>query len=104
METLTLLERCQREARLKMWSFLDDKNQMDMDAVCQFEKALDTLIANTLKQAAEALEGLKTEEPLYVGKTQYEFYKGDIRWVANHALTDAQKLLRGELDNEQLYD
>ena len=37
---------------------------------------------------AKEIEEMLTDEPLYVGKTQYEFYKGDIRWVYNEALTD----------------
>jgi hypothetical protein len=47
----------------------------------------------TIAAVIEIVEGMKTEEPLYVGKTQYEFYKGDIRWVANQALSDVQALL-----------
>ncbi len=39
-------------------------------------------------EVAEAVQKLRTEEPLYIGKTQYEFYEGDVRWVYNQALDD----------------
>lgn len=41
-----------------------------------------------LQAVIDTARGMITEEPLYVGQTQYEFYKGDIRWVANQAITD----------------
>jgi hypothetical protein len=43
---------------------------------------------DTITAVIEMLDKEITDEPLYVGKTQYEFYKGDIRWVVNQALTD----------------
>ena len=47
-----------------------------------------TILTQKDDEVAEAVQKLRTEEPLYIGKTQYEFYKGDVRWVYNQALDD----------------
>ncbi len=79
-QTLTLLERCQREAREK-FGFISDSN-------FPTNEDINTLIAHTLKQAAEALEGLKEEHtPLH---DAHKFYHVKDR---NQALTDAQKII-----------
>lgn len=93
----TLLQRCQSEAR-------EQCSQVDIIPPYQFmgakqifsytDKALDDLIANTLKQAAETLEGLKKEMESRHDKT--DFYTESYC----EALTDAQRLL-GE-DNENV--
>ena len=36
----------------------------------------------------EGIEAMITEEPLYVGETQYRYNKGDIRFVSNIALSE----------------
>jgi len=36
----------------------------------------------------EGIEGMITEEPLYVGETQYRYNKGDVRFVSNMALLE----------------
>ncbi len=82
-ETLTLLERCQREARETFWE------QLDADGI----KKMDALIANTLKQAAEALEGMKQE--IFGDPEMNLNIKKQSR---NKTLTDARKVLLGELD------
>ncbi len=89
-ETLTLLERCQRDAREMQ------KQSYDGDLT---DKEINELIVFTLKQAAEVLEGKKKEEPPHAGYTaveagMYSYAKG-----YNKALTDAQRLLLGE-DND----
>jgi hypothetical protein len=83
-ETQTLLERCQREARETIENY---EKELVMFPV----ELLDTLISNTLKQAADALEGMKMPKEVPEGEE-----KG--RWISkrfgyNHAISDAQKLL-----------
>lgn len=53
-----------------------------------YEAWLRTILTQKDAEVAEAVQKLRTEEPLYIGKTQYEFYKGDVRWVYNQALDD----------------
>jgi len=86
----TLLTKLQREAR----EYFMTDNHTSVDA-----EKLNTLIANTLKQAAEALEGMKhicTEECYCCGHPPCEYEMGH-----TDALTDAQKVLLGE-DNGNL--
>ena len=60
-------------------------------------EALKNFLTSKLKQQqqnmVERLEGLKKEE-LFIGETQYRFYKGDVSWVHNNALDDAIKLIK----------
>ncbi len=41
------------------------------------------------------IESNKLKEPLYIGQTQYEFYKGNVDWVYNSALDDIKNTLKG---------
>ncbi len=90
METLTLLERCQREAR-------EEISLSIQDGTLSPEK-VDEIIANTLKQAAEALEGMKYD---YDRNLEGYNYYSDPTYAHNQALTDAQKILLGE-NNENV--
>jgi hypothetical protein len=58
------------------------------------KNSVNTLIANTLKQAAESLEGMKILELCEDEDT--DLYEREVGY--NQALTDAQKVLLGELD------
>ena len=82
-ETLTLLERCQREAREKVFN-INNYNGSSVGSITL--KDLNDLIANTLKQAAEE-----------IGKMRQSFmpdsYSDD--WD-NISRTEAQKILLGE--------
>jgi hypothetical protein len=85
-ETLTLLERCQREAMEKLhgWTVNVLEHQVERDYIASF---MDTLIANTLKQAAEALEEL----------SEKQFYDSREEALAGKsAFLQAQRLLVGE--------
>jgi len=89
-ETLTLLERCQREHQDATYRVLSDL-QIGKASLQDAFDVIDTLAANTLKQAAEALEGRKaTIHPI---DDAHIFYNKQM-W--NAALTDAQKMLTGE--------
>jgi len=83
--TESLLTKLQREAR------------ENIDYVDEFQAAaIEEAIANTLKQAAEEIEGIKLGgegKPIFVGANASQRME-----VHNQALTDAQRLL-GE-DNE----
>ena len=46
-----------------------------------------------LEAVREEVRGEITEEPLYVGETQYRHYKGNIRWVANQSLQDIETII-----------
>jgi hypothetical protein len=100
----TLLQRCQREARelFEVNGLLEDKNWLGKGMAEQkIEVLLSLAIANTLKQAAESLEGMKDREEqirmLVEQKSIDRIYtNGKI-----DALTDAQRLLLGE-DNENV--
>lgn len=84
----TLLQRCQREAQRIAFKAPDLQPAI-------FLTDVETLITNTLKQAAEALEGMKIK-PRRLDTT--DSLLGQKQSVWNGALTDAQKLIRGELD------
>jgi len=57
------------------------------------EVNISQLLEAEKKRWREVVNSEITEEPLYVGQTQYDFYKGDVRWVANQALDSVlQKL------------
>ena len=100
----TLQTRLQREAREKLSpnvTYIDPKfaevaswaeellNAFWVEQQKDLDQIISHTIAETIKAGVSVIEGDITEEPLYVGKTQYEFYKGDIRWVANQALQTA---------------
>ena len=90
----TLLQRCQREAREKLVTPWDYYNDAEGTERYIKEEDIDQILANTLKQAAEALEGMKGKEIIHLGSRDTkaeQFYA--------QALTDAQKLLLGE-DND----
>jgi hypothetical protein len=89
----TLLQRCQREARehftLNYLASFDSDNEGDMaDLSSELIATVNTLIANTLKQAAEEIEKLKRTDDTQMSHDH----------TYDEALTDAQKLIRGELD------
>jgi hypothetical protein len=87
----SLLTKLQREARETYWTTVDDRD------VGQVNSVIDTLIANTLKQAAEALEGMKiNKDHVLIGNMEFQV---ESLYADGHdrALTDAQRLL-GELD------
>jgi hypothetical protein len=108
-ETLTLLERCQREAKEQTSklaaAYQSDSMEFDYSVLEIPEKDLQTYvseaIANTLKQAAEALEGIKIvmdyEEQQYHYSIDLTSKYNAIQH--NKTLTDAQKLLLGD-DNK----
>jgi hypothetical protein len=90
----TLLQKCQREAKEKII------NDPDYSLMAITEDLIDTIIANTLKQAVEALEEMKKEvnNSKHAGKS----WCPDCEDVGfNYALTDAQNLLLGE-DNDNV--
>jgi len=100
----TLLQRCQREAREKWIKELlarEDGKKPHLGGASLWNAKLlalsDTFIANTLKQAAEALEGMKKKNSAYEQRYKEQAMWADIGY--DQALTDAQKLLTGE-DNE----
>jgi hypothetical protein len=108
-ETLTLLERCQREARENLKELLNHprtglRDSSDTNKTrTEIYGIYDDIIAHTLKQAAEALEGMKYREVApdnwkadYAGN-QLEAATFTANWH-NKIVTDAQKLIRGELD------
>jgi hypothetical protein len=110
-KTLTLLERCQSEARetnerhhRACYRYILPEESLER-AITYWNERTDHLIANTLKQAAESLEGMKVDIPTRelhnrsLGISNQARRKS--RWRAlkyNQALTDAQRLLGGELD------
>ena len=121
-EILTLLERCQREARETVSENIYDTEMSVIPEDCIPDRLLpviDTLIANTLKQAAEEFVGViddyeKSMAKLHskmIGnahedsKMMLVFDLHSRRIAIKHikekitALTDAQKVLLGE-DNE----
>ena len=73
-----------------------DKHGKEWNTVVLNED-IETFLTSKLKQQqqnmVERLEGLKKEE-LFIGETQYRFYKGDVSWVHNNALDDAIKLIK----------
>jgi len=89
-ETLTLLERCQREAREKLQDFDFEQIWSDEGAE-KLNLMVDTLIANTLKQAAEALEGMKKDISGDVESATG--FPEAVNYGYTNALTDAQRLL-----------
>lgn len=92
----TLLTKLQREAREKFnREYVDMDNQQIWDGK-RIESYVSEAIANTLKQAAESLEGMKIEEIGYA-KNHKDTIE-DIRRKEgyNQALTDAQKMLTGD--------
>jgi hypothetical protein len=88
----TLLQRCQRLAREK---YAQDSGEKAHNLLSAEE--LDELIANTLKQAAEEVGSI-------IEKSNEDFENEPLHPVApfntgyNTALTEAQKVLIGELD------
>ena len=90
-ETLTLLEQCQREfdKNFEMKNFALYSKKHDIPATTTEIKYL---LADTLKEAAEALEGMKILELCEDKDT--DLYEREVGY--NQALTDAQKLLLGE--------
>lgn len=122
----TLLQRCQREAREKFESLKCvngamffgtveatcpcgktrcSNEQTQEEAEAEYTEFLNTLIADTLKQAAEALEGIKTcNEKAY---RLPDAYVAEISY--DKAISNAQKILVGEdncpsdCDGQKLY-
>jgi hypothetical protein len=93
-ETLTLLERCQREVREMQ------KRSFDGDLS---DKKINELIVFTLKQAAEELDkiakSLKEEvHHLYNEGLNMQYSKTLWNSGINKLNTEAQKVLLGELD------
>ena len=88
MNKETLLERCQREAREMYKEATRYRESMDDD--------IEDIVANTLKQATEALEGMKKQDLPSSLKDPAGFCSG-IGY--NQALTDAQRLLGCENEN-----
>jgi len=92
-EAETLLQQCQREAREAAWDLLDEDGA----------ELLNEIIANTLKQAAEALEGMKKSvKDLYPEATlntldEETAFQVTYKEGHNRALTDAQKILGVDL-------
>jgi hypothetical protein len=82
----TLLQRCQREAREKLQDF-DFEQIWNDEGAENLNVLIDTLIANTLKQAAEAIEVMvkNNKDPYMFPLTERRF------------LTDAQKVLGVDL-------
>ncbi len=91
----TLLEKCQRECEEVLYA--ENFNMPHQECLRLYE-SMNQQIANTLKQAAEALEGLEKKDLPSALKDPAGFCKG-IGY--NQALTDAQKLLLGE-DNDNV--
>lgn len=92
-ETLTLLERCQREARetnerhhRASYGHILPEESLEK-AITYWNERTDTLITNTLKQAAEAIEVMvkNNKDPYMFPLTERRF------------LTDAQKMLGVDL-------
>ena len=102
MNKETLLERCQREAREKFRCRCGDERCEANVVRFSFNK-MDILVANTLKQAAE--EYTRIIDKVVEKQRIRVVYKSDRMYIAalareiKEALTDAQKLIRGE-DNE----
>jgi len=102
-ETLTLLERCQREAREKLLKLYREHNLLKHNVFSttnqderyekEFFDELDLAIANTLKQAAEEIEKLKENIDVTYGE---QYWATVVEEKIIDALTDAQKVIRGE--------
>lgn len=57
--------------------------------------AISLAVAQREKEIVEMIEEKKLKEPLYIGETQYRFYKGNVDWVYNSALNDIINTLKG---------
>jgi len=86
-ETLTLLERCQRQAREMV-----NEKLLPLYLRSRLHELSDTLIANTLKQAAEAILKERDLYPDISGNEKPRFYLTQAAEIV-YTLTDAQRLL-----------
>ena len=96
MNKETLLERCQREAREKFRKEFVRNEMLDLVPIANgkdYDDFFKKIIANTLKQAAESLEGIKQKYYPPDGD-----FRPDTTELFNQGVTDAQKVLLGELD------
>jgi hypothetical protein len=91
-ETLTLLERCQRD----IWDNRLKKHDGTKIVISLSQEELTEAIANTLKQAAEAFIQIAKDarDEHNVARHGDSFYDAYDRVI--DALTDAQKVLLGE--------
>ena len=91
----TLLQRCESERDKALGRI---RKAIESGAHQNIPHIIDTLIANTLKQAAEALEDMK--QIAHINQDHIcRFNDGEqVCDCFNSALTDAQKIIRGELD------
>jgi hypothetical protein len=88
----TLVQICVEKAKEHLSTYDSYDNTRTYQAVPEDE--LPELVANTLKQVAEALEGMKDKIDVPIG--EYGHYYVEVK--IEDALTDAQKVIRGELD------
>lgn len=66
------------------------------DEVLDFlQSEISLAVAQREKEIVEMIEEKKLKEPLYIGETQYRFYKGNVDWVYNSALNDIINTLKG---------
>ncbi len=89
-ETLTLLERCQREAREK-FAYHIKGEKVNLPLI--YVEDLDDVVANTLKQAAGALEGMKKNHGYDLPTNDFCYSEHDVNRSYDSALTEAQRLL-----------
>ena len=77
----------------KKWYLWNYKDEIYTTCGEEVKTFLTSKIKQQQQDMVERLEGLKKEE-LFIGETQYRFYKGDVSWVHNNALDDAIKLIK----------